>query len=145
MVDDEVLMSISFLNSNQRDVYNVVHNWSKKYAKLKGVNFNPVHIFFSGSGGTGKSHFVKIICNALSKTLLFNYKEPKKQRIFLLGPTGISAVNIGGAIIHSALGIRKGKLSELNDKAKASERNELSEVKLLMVDEIYMVSSNLWT
>ena len=49
----------------------------------------------------------------------------------LLGPTGISAVNIGRPTIHSGLGITPGtKLLDLNDKSKVALRDRLSEVKL---------------
>ena len=64
----------------------------------------------------------------------------------MLGPAGISAVNIGGTTIHSGLGIKPGaKLLGLNDKSKAALRNRLSEVKFLIIDELSMVSSDLWT
>ena len=33
----------------------------------------------------------------------------------------------------------------MNDKSKAASRNWLSEVKLLIIDELSMVSSDLWT
>ena len=33
----------------------------------------------------------------------------------------------------------------MNDKSKAASRNRLSEVKLLIIDELSMVSSDLWT
>ena len=82
----------------------------------------------------------------VSRTLLLKYKEIEKGIVLLLRPTGISVVNIGGTTIHSALRNKPGaKLSGLNDKEKASLRNKLSEVKLLMVDDTSMVSSDLWT
>ena len=34
--------------------------------------------------------------HAVSKILLYVSKDPEKPRILLLGPTGISGVNIGG-------------------------------------------------
>ena len=72
-------------------------------------------------------------------------KTQRNLEIFLLGPTGISAVNIGATTIHSGLGIKPGiKLFGLNDKSKSALRNKLSEVKFLIIDELSMVSSNLW-
>ena len=65
-------------------------------------------IFLSGSGGTCKSHLVKVIYNAISKTLLYHCKYPEKPRVLLLGPIGISAVNIGGNTINSGLAIKTG-------------------------------------
>ena len=85
-----------------------------------------MHIFLSGSGGSGKSHLVKVIYNAISKTLLYHSKDTEKPRVLMLGPTGISAVNISRITIHSGLGIKPGaKLLGLNDKSKAALRNRL--------------------
>ena len=62
-----------------------------------------------------------------------------------MGPTGISAVNIGGTTIHSGLGIKPGvKLLGLSDKMKASLRNKLAEVKMVTIDEFPMISSDLF-
>ena len=135
--DGEIAKGVNSLNSKQREVFNVVHNRAKDYAKCNGHNVEPVYIFLSGSGSTGKSHLVKVIYNAILKTLLYHCKDPEKPRVLLLGPTGISAVNIGGTTIHSGLGIKPGiKLLGLNDKSKAALRNKLSEVKYLIIDEL---------
>ena len=60
-----------------------------------------VLMFLSGSGGAGESHLVKVIYNAISKTLLYNCKDPQKPRVLLVGLIGTSAVNLGGTPIHS--------------------------------------------
>ena len=143
--DGEIAKGVNSVNSKQREVFNVVYKWTKDYVKCNGHNVEPVYIFLSGSGGTGKSHLVKVIYNAISKTLIYHCKDPDKPRVLLLGPTGISAVNIGEITIHSGLGIKPGiKLLGLNDKSKAALRNKLSEVKFVIIDELSMVSSNLW-
>ena len=73
-------------------------------------------------------------------------KTQRNLEIFLLGPTGISAVNMGATTIHSGLGIKPGiKLLGLNDKSKSALRNKLSQVKFLWNDinlrleEIFMM------
>ena len=101
--DDEIPEGINSLNSKQREVFDMVHSWAKEYEKCDGHNVEPIHIFLSGSGGTGKSHLVKMIYNAISKILIYHCKDPEKPRVLLLGSTGISAVNIGGTTIHSGL------------------------------------------
>ena len=78
---------------------------AKDYVKYGKHDVEPVHIFLSGSGGTGKSHLVKLIDNIIPKTFLYHCKDTEKRRVLLLGPTGILAVNIGATIIHSGLGI----------------------------------------
>ena len=143
--DGEIAKGVNSLNSKQREVFNVVHKWAKDYVKCNGHNVEPVYICISGSGGTGKSHLVKVIYNAISRTLLYHCKDPEKPRVLLLGPTGISALNIGGTTNHSGLNIKPGiKLLGLNDKFKAALRNKLSEVKFLIIDELSMVSNDLW-
>ena len=76
--------------------------------------------------------------------MLYHCKDPEKPRVLLLGPTGISAINIDATTIHSGLGIKPGmKLRVLNDKSKPALRNRLSEVKLLVINELSMVSNDL--
>ena len=83
---------------------------------------------------TSKSHLVKIKYNAISKTLK---KGPEKPKVPLLGPKAISAMYIGVTTIHFGLGIKSGTtLLGLNNKSKAVLRNNLSEVKFLIKDEL---------
>ena len=133
----------------QRMVFNVVHKWSRNFIKSLSTKtsftVDAIRIFLSGSGGTGKSHLIKTIYQAVSKELLYHAKDPEKPRALLLGPTGISAVNMGGTTIHSGLGIKPGpKLLGFSDKMKASLRNRLSEVRLVLIGELSMVSSDIF-
>ena len=83
--------------------------------------------------------------NLILKTLLYHCKDPEKLRLPLLGHTEI-AVDIVGTIIHSGLEIKPGiKLLGLNDKSEAALRNRLSELISLIIDELSMVSIDLWT
>ena len=133
--DDEIKEGINSLNLRQWKVFNVVHTWVKDYGRYNGHDVESVHIFLSGSGGTGKSRLVKVIYNAISKTLPYHCKDPDKPRVLLLGPTEISAVNIGRTTIHSGLGIKPGtELFRLNKKSKAALGNRLSESKFLIID-----------
>ena len=76
--DDEIAANIRSLNKKQHMVFDVLHQWarnyvkkltSKKKKKKKNLQINPVHIFLSGSGGTGKSHLVKTIYQVVSKVV----------------------------------------------------------------------------
>ena len=122
------------------EVLDIVHSWAKDSVKYDRHNVEPIHIFFSGNGDTGKSHLVRVIYNDISKTLLYHCKDPVKARVLLLGPTGISAVNAGRTTIHSDFGIKPGtKILGLNDKSKAALRNRLPENKFLNTNELSMV------
>ena len=59
--DDEIIKDINSLNSKQKEFLNVVHTWAKDYVKYDGHGVEPVHIFLSVGGGTGKSHLVNVI------------------------------------------------------------------------------------
>ena len=107
--DSDIAEGINSLNSKQREVFNLDHTWTKDYVRYNEHNVEPVHIFLSGIGGTGKSHLVKPIYNAISKTLLYHSKDPEKPRVLMLGPTGISAVNIGRTTIILVLELNQGQ------------------------------------
>ena len=68
-----------------------------------------------------------------------NGVTPDKPRVLILAPTGVAEININGKTVHSGLGIGIGK--GLNYKQQEILRNKLSEVTLVFIDEISMVSS----
>ena len=73
---------------------------------------------------------------------MHNSVNPDKPRVLILAPNGVAAININGTTVHSGLGIWIGKgFFPLNDKQRGILRNKLSEVKLVIIDEISMVSS----
>ena len=121
----------------KREVFNVVHILAKNYIKYDGHEVEPVHIFFSDSGETGKSYFVKVIYNNISKTVPYYCKDHEKPRVL--------RYSIGGTTIHSGLAIKpRTTLFGLNDKSETVSKNRLSDIKLLIIDELFMVSSDLW-
>ena len=82
---------------------------------------------------------------SISKLLSFKSGNPEKPRILILAPTGVAAINIDGTMIHTALGINVGhKLYPFNDRQRGMLRNKLSEIKLIIIDEISIVSSMLF-
>ena len=59
-----------------------------------------------------------------------------------MAPTGVAAINFESAAIHSTLKIPTGclrnSLPPLTDKMKYSFRNTLSNLKIIIIDEISM-------
>ena len=86
--DDEIAEGVNSLNSQQKQVFYMVHTWNEDYIKYNNIdmmdNIELVLIFLSRSGDTGKSHLVKVIYNAISKTSLFHCKGSEKPRVFYL-------------------------------------------------------------
>ena len=83
----------------------------------------------------------------LSLNEVFGYKggDADKPRILLLAATGFAATNINETMIYSGLGFNvESKLYPLDDQQHAALRNKLSEVRLIIIDEIFMDSSLLF-
>ena len=89
--DDEITKGINSLNSKQREFFNIVYTLAKVYIKYDGFHSEPVHIFLSASGVTGKFHLVKVIYNAICKTLLYNCKDPETKNSFTWNYRSISS------------------------------------------------------
>ena len=98
------------------------------------------NVFITGSAGTGKTYLLN----------LYN-KYLKERRVYptIVAPTGIAASHLGGQTIHSffALGIResidKGYVEFLMEKKYLKSR--FSKLKLLIIDEVSMVSPELFS
>ena len=105
-----------------------------------------MHIFLSGIRGTGKSHFFKVIYNTISITLPTHCEDPDKPKSSFTSIYGNISSKYRWNHLHFGLVIKPGtKLLGLNYKSKAVLRKRLSEVKLFIIDQLSMVSSDLWT
>ena len=81
----------------------------------------------------------------LNQLLSYKSRNPDKPRILLLARTGIAGINIGDSTIHTALGIGIGsKLVPLSNKKKVKLCEKFSEIELIIIDEISMVSNELF-
>ena len=98
------------------------------------------NVFITGSAGTGKTYLL----NEYTQYL-------KERRVYptVVAPTGIAASHLGGQTIHSffALGIREsideGYVDFLLDKKYLKSR--FSKLKLLIIDEVSMISPELFS
>ncbi|KAF3279212.1 hypothetical protein TWF132_012085 [Orbilia oligospora] len=104
-------------------------------AVLKGDN-----VFFTGPAGTGKSLVLAHI----------KYKLSKDNLVYAVtAPTGIAAVLVQGVTINSFFGLGTGEQGlqhYLRTRGDFSEviRKKMQETDVLIVDEISMVSPDLW-
>jgi len=97
------------------------------------------NVFITGSAGTGKTYLLNLYTQYL-----------KERRVYptVVAPTGIAASHLGGQTIHSffALGIREtideGYVAFLLEKKYLKSR--FSKLKVLIIDEISMVSPELF-
>ena len=151
MSDDDINALIGFLNVKQRQVFEIINKWAREYVKNLNCKvpgeIQPLHLFLTGGAGSGKSHLIKTIYASLSKTLNFGVCKLDKPKVLLLAPTGVAAINISGTTIHSGLSIppeARGKsVPKLSDEKRSLLRSKFSELKVIIIDEISMVSSML--
>ncbi|MCE8162947.1 MAG: AAA family ATPase [Candidatus Moeniiplasma glomeromycotorum] len=99
-------------------------------------------IFLTGSAGTGKSFLLKKIIADLQA-------KYGGEQIGITSTTGTGAIIIGGATLHSYLGIG---IASNSDKsfllrrilANSKARNHWTKIKVLIIDEISMLEGNLF-
>ena len=127
--------------SKLKRTYNTRH-----CTKLIGAqtDIKPLHMFVSGVGGMGKSFLIKTIRALMSK--IWDYKTGSPV-CSVIAPMGLTAFNVGGVTIHRLLQLpieHDGKTAgywKLGKEALKVMRNSLSQLRLLIIDEVSMVSS----
>lgn len=111
---------------------------------LKLIQYTRQSVFLTGKAGTGKSTFLRYICDNI-----------KKKQV-VLAPTGIAAINAGGSTLHSffklpfhpllpddpRFGIQNGKLREFL-KYNSAHCKLIKEIDLVIIDEISMVRADI--
>ena len=106
------------------------------------IQYTHNSVFLTGKAGTGKSTFLKYVC------------EVTKKKHVVLAPTGIAAINAGGSTLHSFFKLPFYPLVPDDPRYSAKEiRNTLKyskplckiiqEVELIIIDEISMVRADI--
>lgn len=138
--DSAYLELMTSLNIEQRDY--VMHVIS-----LLKSNEVPFYHMLSGQAGVGKSRVISAIYQSAIR--IFR-KEPgqndEKIEVLLTAPTGKAAHNINGMTLHSAVMLNAGKGSSALHHLSADKQNSLRErllnLRLIIIDEISMVTGN---
>ena len=108
------------------------------------VRYTRQSIFLTGKAGTGKSTFLRYIC------------QHTKKKFVVLAPTGIAAINAGGSTLHSFfrlpfrpmlpddpdLSLQRGRIHEFFHYSRA-HRKLLEKLELIVIDEISMVRADM--
>lgn len=86
-------------------------------------------IFLTGGAGTGKSTFIKWLCREY------------RGEVLLGAPTAMAAINVGGRTLHSMFQLPPAWI--VKQDIKPGKKREIKKAKLLIIDEISMVTANL--
>ena len=111
---------------------------------LELIKYTRQSLFLTGKAGTGKSTFLRYICDNV------------KKKHVVLAPTGIAAINAGGSTLHSFfrlpfhpllpddpnLSLQRGRIHQFLRYTK-EHRKLLEELELIIIDEISMVRADI--
>ena len=109
---------------------------------LKLIQYTRQSVFLTGKAGTGKSTFLKYIC------------QNTKKKYVVLAPTGIAAINAGGSTMHSFFKLPfhpllpddpkfQGRRLHESLKYTSNHRKLLKSLELVIIDEISMVRADI--
>ncbi|KAM9771028.1 uncharacterized protein ACBT44_004625 isoform 2-T2 [Syngnathus typhle] len=138
------------LNQKQASVFYKVRDWCIKRV----CSSKPIEQFFyhiNGGAGTGKSHLIKCIHTEATKILqrlprLAEEADISKQTVVLAAFTGTAAFNISGTTLHCLLKLPRSLKPPYHGLGNKLDevRAELSIAQILIIDEISMVSKDLF-
>ena len=130
---NELEKKYNSLNIDQKRVVD------KVIEKVK--NDDIIRLIVSGQGGTGKSRVIDVINRIVTR-----HSGDNSLPVVVAAPTGLAAVNVGGSTIHRVLSlpVEHGKPADynrLNQDQLTIVRQTLKSLRLLICDEVSMVSS----
>ena len=137
---------ITMLNDDQRRIFDKIksHLFHQKQHEDSECQceFKPLRMFVSGVGGTGKSFLIQTI-----KALVNNIWPSNDVTCAIATPTGLAAFNVGGVTIHRLFQLpieHDSKTAGYWSLPKTSQKvmkTSLRNVKIIVIDEVSMVSS----
>ena len=144
MSNDQFFEGVRSLNIEQRELFTHI-------MQLHRTSDQPYCIFTSGGAGTGKSHLIISLYQALYRELSTNAgDDPTELRVLLAAPTGKAAFGIGGCTLHNAFDILPNRslkpLSQvLADSALNTLRSRYRQLSVCIIDEVSMVGKDMLT
>ena len=93
------------------------------------------NVFLTGEAGTGKS------------TVLKEFRKQCDRACAVLAPTGVAAINVGGATIHSFFMLKPGLMNEdtMDEIGSGKKRAVIRATKTIVIDEVSMVRSDVFS
>mmetsp|Transcript_31187 Transcript_31187/g.93035 ORF Transcript_31187/g.93035 Transcript_31187/m.93035 type:complete len:748 (-) Transcript_31187:305-2548(-) len=100
------------------------------------------NVYIQGAAGTGKSHLIKHVLLSSLCQVHGVQQHAWEKHIALTSSTGLSAINIGGRTVHSALGVGFGvmPLDQILAGMHPDQRGYLRSLDAIIIDEGSMLS-----
>ncbi|KAL0198839.1 hypothetical protein M9458_007379, partial [Cirrhinus mrigala] len=137
------------LNQTQASIFYAVRDWCKIY--VSGESPQPFLYFLNGGARVGKSHVIKTIYAQASKILcrlpcMQEHTDISQPTVLLTAFTGTAAFNISGKTLHCLLKLPRSLKPPYQGLGNSLDemRADLSNARILIIDEISMVSKQLF-
>ena len=145
---DFMLTSARKLAPEQRCAFDIMIRYCKDLRKSMQSNCprpKPPLFLVHGGAGSGKSKLINDIALWAEYFLRTgDNRHPDQPLVMKVAPTGKAASIIQGLTLHSAFHFNFGnEYRSLSDQLKENMRNDLSQLRILIVDEISMVKADL--
>jgi hypothetical protein len=142
--DDKFREMVASLNREQRQVFQLILDWCRQSVRSK---VDPFYLFCTGGAGVGKSHLINTIVQLANRVLLRRpVDDPEQTVVHLTAPTGTAAYNISGSTLHNSFILPLGQF-DMHTKLSAQKldtlKKKFAKLKILIIDEVSMVGSNL--
>ncbi|XP_047213329.1 uncharacterized protein LOC124863125 [Girardinichthys multiradiatus] len=138
------------LNETQASMFYAIRHWCLQ--RVWGQNPDPFFYFLTGGAGCGKSHVIKCVYQEATKLLrqlprFRDIGDMSQPTVLLTAFTGTAAYNISGKTLHSVLKLPKSLKPPYKGLGNTLDevRAVLSNVEILIIDEISMISKDLFS
>ena len=135
------------LDENQRKVVDIAIQFARDIVKAsKWPNKSPKapKLIITGGAGAGKSTVIDVLSQWFHRILQKPGDDPDCPFIIKTATTGAASVLIDGITLHSAMGFDfSNKHSSLTDKKRELRREQMKNVKAIVVDEFSMLKPDI--
>ena len=104
----------------------------------------PENLVVIGGAGSGKSTVIECLAQWCHRILVKSGDDPNSPYILKAATTGAASTLIEGTTVHSSLGFDfSSKHTSLSDKKRDLKREQLKNLKILIIDEFSMLKADI--
>ena len=131
------------LDEWQRKVIDVGLKFVKGLKKMS-YSQKPENVVVIGGAGSGKSTVIECLAQWCQRYLLKSGDDPNSPYILKAATTGAASTLIEGTTVHSCLGFDfSSKHTSLSDKKREAKKEQLKNLKILIIDEFSMLKADI--